>query len=82
LIASHQYSPLSSSSTLYIVKEGLADVPPLYFNDFPGVNLISNSLYWCEAINSIGLSRSDHVQLDIFDGNVIGDVVMVVTVLF
>jgi hypothetical protein len=36
-----------------------------------------NGLYWCEAINSSGLSRSDDVQLDIFDGNVIGGVVMV-----
>ena len=41
-----------------------------------------SGLYWCEAINSSSLSRSDHVQLDIFDGNVIGGVVMVVTVLF
>jgi hypothetical protein len=41
-----------------------------------------SGLYWCEAINSSGLSRSDHIQLDIFDGNVIGGVVMVVTVLF
>jgi hypothetical protein len=41
-----------------------------------------SGLYWCEAINSSGLSRSDDVQLDIFDGNVIGGVVMVVTVLF
>ena len=41
-----------------------------------------SGLYWYEAINSSGLSRSDDVQLDIFDGNVIGGVVMVVTVLF
>ena len=29
-----------------------------------------SGLYWCEAINSSGLSRSADVQLDIFDGNV------------
>jgi hypothetical protein len=37
-----------------------------------------SGLYWCEAINSSGLSRSDDVQLDIFDGNVIGGVVVTV----
>ena len=41
-----------------------------------------SGLYWCEAINSSGPSRSDLLQLDIFDGNDIGGVVMVVTVLF